>query len=411
VGLSSRRLVLDVATPAAIGAVAGACVAALMAGVEGKALDALGRLPGGWPALACLAALPLAVLAAKYVTRTLRPSTSELFISRYHADGKIPIEQLPGRILAAIATVGLGGSQGFESACAMIGSSLSEALSRLRKLGITAEEHRTLVVAGASAGIAAVFSSPGVGTMYGLEVPFRRDVDATRLIPAAVAASTSYAVHSLLDGSRTLVNVTGLAVVDPWFVVGALAVALLCGIGARLFAAACEALRALARRATIWVHVAAASVLLAALAWTGHELSGSWITFGPGYIAASWVQASERAVPLLAILFLVRAAGTLVCVYGGGGGGVFTSLACQGLFLGEIVDRALGLETGHCLALLGAGCFLGAGYRIPLAGVLLVVEQSGDLGLTATAFVATAIAQFLMGDASVSDAQRDHRGV
>ncbi|MBM4266173.1 MAG: hypothetical protein FJ144_06085 [Deltaproteobacteria bacterium] len=61
------------------------------------------------------------------MTRSLRPSTSELFISPYHADARIPIEQLPGRILAAIATVGLGGSQGFESASAMIGGGLRPA--------------------------------------------------------------------------------------------------------------------------------------------------------------------------------------------------------------------------------------------------------------------------------------------
>jgi CIC family chloride channel protein len=410
VATAARRLALALIAPALVGAVTGALVAALSGGIEGRVMAAVAALPDAWPALVTAFALPLAVLAAVAVTRTLRPSTSELYIVTYHTPGAhVPLRQVPGRILAAIATVGLGGSQGFESPSALIGSALGECIGRVRRFALAADEARTLVVAGASAGIAAVFSSPGVGALYGLEVPFRRDLDGPRLVPAAVAASVAYTVRAALIGSKPLVVLADRATFDARLLAAVLVLAVACGLGARLFAAALTELRAIGHRHGPWARAATGAAVLAALAWSGHELSGVWITFGPGYLAADWVVAAAHAPALLAATLLIRTAGTLTSVYGGGGGGVFTSLACSGLFLSVLLERLLGVTPGGPLALIGSATFLASGYRIPLAGVLLVVEQSPDLALAVVGFLSIAVGQLVMGDASVSDAQHDRR--
>jgi CIC family chloride channel protein len=397
--------------PALIGALTGVAVAILDAGIEGRVMIAIvAALPGGWPALATAFALPLAVLAAVTVTRTLRPSTSELYIVTYHTPGAhVPLRQVPGRVLAAIATVALGGSQGFESPSALIGSSLGECFGRVRRLGLSADEVRTLVVAGASAGIAAIFSSPGVGTLYGIEVPFRRDVDAPRLVPAAVAASVAFGVRTALVGATPLLVLRDRPALDATMMVVIVVLAIACGLGARLFAVALTRLREIGHRHGPWARATTGGVLLGALAWGGHALTGSWITFGPGYVAADWSVAAAHAPLVLVAVLAVRTAGTLTSVYGGGGGGVFTSLACTGLLLSVLIERLLGLVPGGPLALLGAATFLASGYRIPLAGMLLIAEQSGDLALTLAGFVSIAVGQIVMGEASVSDAQHDRR--
>jgi CIC family chloride channel protein len=151
-------------------------------------------------------------------------------------------------------------------------------------------------------------------------------------------------------------------------------------------------------------------VVLAGLAWGGHELSGAWLTFGPGYIAADWLLARDHAIPLLVGAFAIRASGNLVSVYGGGGGGVFTSLACNGAFLGQIVAELVDRSETRMLPLLGAACFLGSGYRLPIACMLLVAEQGADLLMTAVGLVAVALGQVMMGEESVSEAQVDERG-
>src|SRR5262245_15904298 len=154
-----QRVCWYLLVPAAIGAATGACVAGASAAVEGFALARLAALPGPLPALFAPLALLATVLVSRYVTRAERPATSELYLLTYHhPETPMPLEQVPGRLLAAATTVAGGGSQGFESASAIIGASFAEILSRWRGLHVSPDLRRSLLAAGASGGIAAVFS-------------------------------------------------------------------------------------------------------------------------------------------------------------------------------------------------------------------------------------------------------------
>jgi chloride channel protein, CIC family len=148
--------------------------------------------------------------------------------------------------------------------------------------------------------------------------------------------------------------------------------------------------------------------VLAGLAWAGHALTREWVTFGPGYLAVDWLFAGSHPAWLIALVLAVRASATLTCVYGGGGGGVFTALATCGAFIGQLVATVVHDPT-RVYPLLGAACFLGAGYRLPVGTAMLVAESSGDLAVTAAGLVAIAIAQACMGEESVSEAKTDTR--
>jgi CIC family chloride channel protein len=346
----------------------------------------------------------------RWVTRVGRPSTSELYITTYHQPGaRIPLRQLPGRVLAAATTVGFGGAQGLESPSAIVGAGLGDVLGRARRLGLEAGEARSLMIAGASAGIAAVFSSPALGTFYGMEVPFRRDVDARRFVPCALAASAAYLTRRELAGVRHLVVADSAPPFDARFIAGVLLVAVACGVGARVFAHVDEWLQQRARTRGRLERAVVAGVVLAALAWAGHALAREWVTFGPGYVAVDWLLGGTHPWWLVGAVLLVRASATLTCVYGGGGGGVFTALACCGALLGAIVAELIGDRGTHVYPLLGAACFLGAGYRLPVGTAMLVAEASRDFAVAAAGLVAVAIAQLFMGETSVSDAKSETR--
>lgn len=407
---SGSSFVSQLLVPAVAGAATGACVAGLVAGVEFSLIARLSLLPGFVPALFAPLALVLTLLASRYITRVEKPSTSELYISLYHQpDSQVPLEQVPGRVLATTATVGLGGSQGFESTSALVGTAWSKCLGRLFAAGTSEETRGSLLAAGASAGIAAVFSSPAAGALYGIEVPYRRDVDGRRLVPCVVAAVCSYATRVWLIGEQRIVNVTGVPHIDELFLLGCLLTAIACGLGARLFAKIEQILHAIGKRQSRLKRALVGGGLLTLFAIAGFSLCGTWITFGSGYIATGWLQAEPRALEWLALALLIRAGGNLLTVYGGGGGGVFTSLACNGAFIGEGVALALGCDMTHSLALFGAACFLGAGYRLPLACMLFVAETGLGPMPTAIGLFAVALAMMTMGDESVSDAQVECR--
>jgi CIC family chloride channel protein len=404
-----RRIAVACVLPALIGVVTGACVAGLSGLVEGLALRDLASLPGWVPAVFSPLALLLTLGVARFVTRVSKPATAELYIDTYHdPEARIPLRQLPGRLLAACTTVGFGGSQGFESPSALLGAALGDVLGHRPAFHLAQDERRSLLVAGASAGIAAVFSSPGVGMLYGMEVPFRRDVDAPRLVPAALAATCAYSMRAWLVGPSHLVVLEAAPDIDTAFAAGAFAVAIAAGLAARIFAEMDRALKHLAQRSSALFRASLAGLVLAALAYAGWLLTARWITFGPGYVAAAWLFSGPHPVELLAAALVVRSLGTLICVYGGGGGGVFTSLACTGAFVGEMVSRSLG-RSDSAYALLGAACVLGAGYRIPLACMLYVAEAGGGVGFAMLGLGAVALSQVLVGDATVSESQRETR--
>jgi H+/Cl- antiporter ClcA len=146
-----------------------------------------------------------------------------------------------------------------------------------------------------------------------MEVPFRRDVDARRLVPCAVAAAASYITRWWLIGPRHLVVMSGRPTIDLSFVADIALVALACGIGARLFASVDEWLHEHAQHHTRLGRALAAGLVLAAITWAGHALSHEWVTFGPGYIAVDWLFSGSHPRWAIAGVLLVRAAATLSC--------------------------------------------------------------------------------------------------
>ena len=405
-----RTAVVRLLMPAVIGAFTGACVAVAGALVEGEALGWVAAQPGLIPVALVSLALLVTLAVSLGITRVAHPSTAELYIETYHDPAaRIPIGQLPGRVLAAAATVGLGGAQGLESPSTLIGAGAGDVLGHARWWRLDPVDARALMVAGASAGIAAVFSSPALGTFYGMEVPYRRDLDARPFIPCAVAAALSYVVRRELVGARHLVDVGRLApTVDATFIMGVGLVALGCGLGARLFAHVDIWLQHRARDHGRLARAVLGGIVLAALTWVGHTLAQRWVTFGPGYLAVDWLFSAAHPAWLVVTVLAVRASATLACVYGGGGGGVFTALATCGAFIGQLVAMLLDDNT-RLYPLLGAASFLGAGYRLPVGTAMMVAESSGDLAVAAAGLVAIAIGQACMGEESVSEAKADSR--
>jgi len=405
--------------PVVVGAITGALVGLLVRVIEDFLLDrvVLG-LPGLWFAIPCIGVFVLTRFALVKVAGTTKPGTAELYPYYYHhPDERYPVNQAPGRILSGATTVGLGGSQGLESQSVLIGSSIGILLRRIfrKRLSYLArpEGRNLLLVCGAAAGIATVFSSPVLGAFYGLEMPFRNRLDARRLVPAVLAAGASFAAASLTHNARSLMTYEPheIGVKEA---IGVLIVGALCGGGARGFVWVMSRTRDFKNGPSPWLRASVAGVVLSLLAMTAWTITGAAITAGPGYVASNWALppiGESPAILLLLAALIIRLASVLLSVAAGGGGGVFTSMAVNGILLGTLVAGLLGLENPTLLALAGACAFLGAGYRLPLATAGLLAEISGSAMPIALGIIAIGIAMVCMGSTSASPTQTDARSV
>ena len=104
-------------------------------------------------------------------------------------------------MLAAIGTLGFGGAMGLEGPSLYLGASIGAGLqARFYRL-FRSVDHRVLMVAGAAAGVAAIFKAPATGAVFALEVPYQDDFARKMLLPALVAAASGYLAFVAVHGT------------------------------------------------------------------------------------------------------------------------------------------------------------------------------------------------------------------
>ena len=404
-----------------VGVVTGAMVAAFERLTAGVMLEHLFRAPIALQVVAPIVGLIVAALALKTIAGGADATTADAFVANFH-ERNHPLSQRPvvGRIVASVATLGTGGAMGFEGPSIYMGAAFGSAVQhRFRKL-FRADEAKALMVAGAAGGVAAIFKAPATGVLFALEVPYQDDIARHGLIPSLVAAAASYGTFVALLGTKPLLSLstvgTGFSGVD---LIGATVVGLLAGFGARGFSWVIRHAKRAAHEISAPIRIALFGGGLALLA----VLSNIWftepLTLGPGYRTFVWIDSPERALWLIAALFVLRLLATVCTVAGGGAGGMFIPLVIEGAVLGRFVAGAIdamGLQAGGHAAtssslfpILGIAAFLGAGYRTPLAAVMFVAESTGKAVFVVPGLIAAAVSQLLMSNSSVSPVQLSRR--
>ena len=358
----------------------------------------------------------------RWVGRGTSGSTSDEYIRTFHErHPRLPIVHLPGKLLAGVATIGMGGAVGMEGPSIYAGSSIGLWVHEKTGSFLRRDKARLLLTAGAAAGIAAVFKAPATGVIFAMEAPYREDVTPQALLPSLLAAAASYAtfvslvgtepVVPFLAGGSVVTGEAGLSVlgVDLIDLAGALLLGIAAGLGGRGFAWLVRRSKSGAKRYSLSKRLLIGGVGLAALAWIAEVVFESPLTLGPGTEAMAWV-VGDRGLGLIALLFGLRMAATITTVFAGGVGGLFIPLAALGVVLGEFVGQAIGKDETTLYPILGLAAFLGAGYRTPIAAVMFVAESTGGVGsFVVPALVAAAVSQVVAGPSSVADYQRSVR--
>jgi chloride channel protein, CIC family len=418
-GHDLRLLAASVAT----GVMVAVVVAAFEAITQSVILDLLLDQRLIFLMLAPALGLGVAQLVLRYLGRGTSGSTSDEYIRVFHdRHPRLPLGELPGKLLAGVATIGMGGAVGLEGPSIYAGSSIGLWIHEKAGGLLRRDEARLLLTAGAAAGVAAVFKAPATGVIFAMEAPYRDDVTPQALLPSLLASAASYATFVSLVGTTPVVpffqkgsvfleeegnvSVLGVDLID---LVGALLLGIAAGLAGRGFAWLIRRAKTGAVEVPIMKRLAVGGVILALLAWLAEIAFGAPLSLGPGTEAMAWV-VDDRGLGLIALLFGFRLAATVTTVFAGGVGGMFIPLAALGVILGEFVGAAIGQNGTALYPILGLAAFLGAGYRAPIAAVMFVAESTGGVGsFVVPALVAAAVSQVVAGPSSVASYQRAKR--
>jgi H+/Cl- antiporter ClcA len=305
---------------------------------------------------------------------------------------RLPWRLAPIRVLAIIATVGLGGPMGTEAPAAYLGLADGAALTdRGRWLRRCL---RSAALAGGSAGVSALMGIPLVGPAYVLEMGHRNEAPVTfeRMTAALLGGVVGWLMNIALG-----VNLIRLVVPrePPHTVSQALITIFLIGA---LGGSITGATGATIHRAKVWkahpvVRLAIGGLALAVAAILLIKIASPQAAVGPGGGAINWVESSEPAVLTVLAVALLRAVATTAAAAAGGCGGLFVPFLAVGDLAGRVF--AAGTSVGGDLAgASGAASGIAGGYRLPFTAVALVVCKGGAHLATLTCLGTVVVATF-----------------
>ena len=337
---------------------------------------------------------------------------AEAYLEAYHRGWtETRFRSFLAKVAAAVATVGLGGAAGLEGPSLYVGSSLGAVVSaRLHRLGLNEDGLKALLVAGAAAGISAVFKAPLTGLIFALEMPYTDDFAREALVPSMLASVASYLVAIAILGPEPLFQVDRAYVPGVGNVLLALVLGALVGLAARLFVASLGFAESLTARWKIPLvaRTAIGGVLCGAFGLASFRFFGSPLAIGSGYQLIDAATAG-RYIGFAALGLLLLRGGAVVATLGSGAsGGSFVPLVSLGAITGGAFE-ALAPSTGALFPIVGMAAFLAAANATPIAGAVFVAESTGAAGFVIPGLVAAAAAYVVAGGRTLSEHQRPSR--
>jgi CIC family chloride channel protein len=402
-----RRLVVRSRHAVLLAAATGVATGLVVAGFESlvtTARDRVGELPTAAVAALPAVGLALATIMLRFVARS-GSGTADEYIQAFHDGRVLGIRTGVGRFAAALATLGSGAPMGLEGPSLYFGATLGSLFQRRWRRWVDGADRRLLLVAGAAAGVAAVFKAPATGAVFALEVPYQDDLARRMLLPALVASASGYLAFVAFEGTTPILPVEG----HPGFAVRDLAAAgcigVLAGVGARGFAWLVRRAKGAVTRHPATLRIAVAGALLAGTFLVGEALTGQGIVLGSGYTTINWAITTDDTMWIVLGILALRALATVAAVGGGGVGGLFIPLVVTGALLGRVVGEIADPDQLSLFVVVGVAAFLGAGYRVPLAAVMFVAESTGRPGFVVPGLLAAVAAELLMARSSITPYQ------
>jgi CIC family chloride channel protein len=326
---------------------------------------------GLWAVLVPVAGSLIIGLMARYGSEKIRghgiPEAIEaILLGRSRLDPKVAVL----KPLSSAISIGTGGPFGAEGPIIMTGGAIGSLIAQL--LPVSDNERKTLLVAGAAAGMTTVFGTPIAAIMLAVELLLFEWAPRS-FIPVAVAAIVAEVERTYLHMPAPLFPFSGASQISlvgllAWTVVGVLA-GLLSGCLTRLVYTAEDLFAKLPIHWMWWPMLGGLVVGLGGL------LDPRALSVGYANIAQLLDGAMSANSALL--LLAVKAVIWSVALGSGTSGGVLAPLLIIGGAMGALVSSFMPAEAPGFWALLAMAATMGGTMRAPLTATFFAVELTG----------------------------------
>jgi H+/Cl- antiporter ClcA len=323
-----------------------------------------------------------------FAPRVSRPDLTGDMVGFAGEEEQFPWRLAPIRMLAMLATVGLGSAMGTEAPAAYLGVAVGVALGDRWWRPLL----RPAAVGGGAAGVAALIGIPLLGTAYILELGRRHHapLNAERVTAALVGGFVGWLWHIAL-------GVDLLRLVVPHepphsfyqammtaLVIGALSGTITAISGAAIYRAKTYTVHPILRLTIGGLVLGGAAVILARIAAPSAAV-------GPGGGAITWVERTPAAALTIFAVDILRAIATTSAAAAGGCGGLFVPFLAIGDLAGRVFAPSLRVP-GDLAGAAGAAGGISGGYHLPFTAIALVLGQGGPRLAMLTCFATVVVA-------------------
>ncbi len=340
-------------------------------------------------------------------------STEEIIRSYHEHQGDIDIGPFWWKLLAAVTTVGSGGSAALEGPSIYSGGAIGSWLwTRLRRFGLETRDRRIMLISGAAAGMSAVFRAPLTGIVFALEMPYKDDLAHEALLPSLIASVVAYATLVSIVGAQPLFGFAGSTSFRTIDVAWSALLGAGIGLIAIVFDITFRRVRMFSKASRIphWLKLTLGGLgtALCGLAFVT-IYNGPLIPIGPNYEAVRYVLRHPLPTEVLLAFAALKLLATIFSLGSGGVSAMFVPLLLVGGSLGNAYAQSVVHAPTHDLyAAVGMAAFIAAGYKTPLTAVVFVAETTGGHSYIIPSLIGAAVAYAISGEASVSGDQHLH---
>ena len=276
--------------------------------------------------------------------------------------------------LSSAISIGTGGPFGAEGPIIMTGGAVGSIFAQFFHL--SSAERKTLLVAGAAGGMAAIFASPVAAVLLAIEL-LLFEWRPRSVIPVAVAAATASAIRVPLLGAGPIFPVHQHPMLNGEGLVFAFLVGILAGLGSGLLTTLVYAFEDLFTKLPLhWMWWPAIGGLFVGIGGIVEPR-----VLGIGYDTIHELLRGEIIGPALLGILIGKSLVWSFALGSGTSGGVLAPLLMIGGALGAAFAKFIPFGDSGLWALIGMAAMMGGTMRSPLTAMIFALELTQDLNL------------------------------